>query len=308
MYTAAEVHAAAPLRPYSPSAGKPAFIGPDGIPGFRQLNYLNETFFEQLAAVYYGRVSYTDFVFGRLLDAIDAAPSVAARTGVILTSDHGDYAGDWHNVEKYPCALDDVLTRVPLIAAFPGGRAGAREAAPVEVLDLFATLLDAAGILGNEKKGIERHFSQSLLPLVMGAAQPPPPRPFVFSEGGYVPGSIEIEPLDPAQAKEYANPWNLYYPRGAEERVAAHCTRAISVRNATLKLVFRSAPAASELYDLKADPRELVNVCDAAAQAEMMLGMLDWLTATSDITPLIEDQRGVPAFPGPPPFPWPPSE
>ena len=65
----------------------------------------------------------------------------------------------------------------------------------------------------------------------------------------------------------------------------------------------------SDLDDLEADPRELVNQWGAApyaaAQAQMQFAMLDWLTATSDITPLAEDARGLPPSPVPP-FPWPP--
>jgi arylsulfatase A-like enzyme len=59
----------------------------------------------------------------------------------LLCSDHGDYSGDWHAVEKMPCALEDVLTRVPLMAAIPGGARGVRVPNPVETIDLFATLL-----------------------------------------------------------------------------------------------------------------------------------------------------------------------
>ena len=306
MYSAAQVHASAPLRPYSASANKPAFIGPNGIPGFRNLNSFNDSFFEGLAAVYYGRVSYMDYVLGDLMDGLDRTPSIASNTALFMTSDHGDYAGDWHNVEKYPCALDDVLTRVPLIASFPGGQAGVRAPAPVETLDLFATLLDAAGILGNETDAahpVERHFSQSLLPFILGSPSAKG-RDWVFSEGGYVPNTIEVEPLDPEQAKEYAQPNSLYYPRGKEELVAEHCTRALMIRNETMKLVYRCAPAASELYDLSQDPRELQNLWGvpqyASVQVQMQLAMLDWLAATSDITPLIEDPRGVPDFPGKP--------
>jgi hypothetical protein len=71
-----------------------------------------------------------------------------------------------------------------------------------------------------------------------------------------VPGSIEVEPLDPAQAATYADKRNLYWPRGAEELAAAHCTRAVMVRNATAKLVYRAAPGVTELYDLAADVGE----------------------------------------------------
>ena len=310
LYTPAQIKEKAPLRPYSASANKPAFIGPGGIPGFRDLNSFDDSFFEKIASIYLGRVAYMDFVLGQLLDGLDAAPSsIANNTAFIFTSDHGDFSGDWHNVEKYPCALDDVLTRVPLLISYPqGGLSNVRVPGPVESLDLFATLLDMAGILGNETTGIERHFAQTLLPFITGDASAVP-RKWVFSEAGYAPGTFEMEPLDPAQASQYADKKNLYYPRGTEEMTTGHCTHAVMVRNATVKMVYRRAPGASELYDLTSDPQELQNQFGnaryAAAQAEMTADLLDWLVDTSDITPLIEDDRGPPPKPVTPPFPWP---
>ena len=314
MYTAEQVKAAAPIRPVLPAANKPAFIGPAGIPGYRGLSGFNDSFFYELAAVYLGRVSYTDFVLGALLDGIAASP-LAGSTALLFSSDHGDFSGDYHNVEKYPCSLDDMLTRVPLIGSVPGGARGVRVAAPVEAIDIFATLLDLAGLLPNAtaaptSRAIERHFSQSLLPALMGSPAAPPPTRYVYSEGGYTPGSLEVEPLDPEQAQEYADKANMYYPRGMEELNASHCTRAIMQRNLTAKLVYRPAPGQSELYDLAKDPQELTNVWGApeygALQAAMALDMLEWLAQTSDVTPLAEDPRGFPGWTPTPPFPWPP--
>ena len=48
-------------------------------------------------------------------------------------------------MSRYPCALDDVLTRVPLIVRTPGGLGGVRIAAPVAMMDITPTLLELAG-------------------------------------------------------------------------------------------------------------------------------------------------------------------
>ena len=61
---------------------------------------------------------------------------------------------------------------------------------------------------------------------------------------------MEVEPLDPAQAAEYATKTDLYYPRGQEELIATHCSRAVMQRNASAKLVYR-LQGVSELYDLE---------------------------------------------------------
>ena len=311
MYSAAQVASQAPLRVFSP--GQPPHLDPSvGIAAFRNLKKFNDSFFCQLAAVYLGRVSFVDALMGVMLDALDASTYVD-RTAFFFSSDHGDYSGDFHAPEKYPCGLDDVLTHVPLIARVPGGLKGARIPAPVETLDLFATLLNLAGLLSPALSGpgaIERHFSNTLLPALMGwpNASVASFKPFVHSEGGYSPGTAEVEPLDPAQAAIYADPTNLYYPRGQEELLATHCTRAVMMRNATAKLVYRPAPGTSELYDLAADPRERTNLYGSssarALQTALVYEMLDWLTQTSDITPFLEDQRGDAPSPPVPDY-WP---
>lgn len=45
----------------------------------------------------------------------------------------------------------------------------------------------------------------------------------------------------------------------------------------------------------------------SALQSGMLLDLLEWSIETSDITPLAEDPRDAPKFPGKPPFPWPPT-
>ena len=44
---------------------------------------------------------------------------LSSSTNVAVWSDHGDYAGDYGLVEKWPSGLEDVLTRVPLIVRAP---------------------------------------------------------------------------------------------------------------------------------------------------------------------------------------------
>jgi hypothetical protein len=57
----------------------------------------------------------------------------------------------------------------------------------------------------------------------------------------------------------------------------------------------------SELYDLRADPRELHNVYDAPEQAPVQRALesrlLDWYVHTADAVPLEEHPRGTPSSP-----------
>ena len=68
-----------------PGANKPGTVAPRGIAGFRDLNSFNDTFFYELASVYMGRLSYVDFLLGRLVAGVDASP-LANATAVFFSS------------------------------------------------------------------------------------------------------------------------------------------------------------------------------------------------------------------------------
>jgi hypothetical protein len=82
------------------------------------------------------------------------------------------------------------------------------------------------------------------------------------------------------------------------------------MKNSTHKLVFRPR-GTSELYDLVADKKELINQFNvgsySAVQSELLIEMLKWLILTGDVTPNDDDDRGLPPSPTPP-FPWPPQQ
>ena len=67
-------------------------------------------------------VHRVDTELGDLLAAIDnntAAPGLKDRTAFFVSSDHGDFSGNHHLVEKWPGAVDDLLTHVPFVARMP---------------------------------------------------------------------------------------------------------------------------------------------------------------------------------------------
>ena len=63
-----------------------------------------------------------------------------AENTTIVASDHGDWAGDYGLVEKWPSAMDDTLTRVPLLFRVPGAMAGHVVGEPVELFDVMPTV------------------------------------------------------------------------------------------------------------------------------------------------------------------------
>ena len=103
------------------------------------LERLNE--WRPLVRAYLASISYMDAQVGRVLDALDATGR-AQDTVIVLWSDHG-----WHLGEKAITGkntLWDRSTRVPLIFAGPGITKAAKCGRPVELLDIFPTLLELA--------------------------------------------------------------------------------------------------------------------------------------------------------------------
>ncbi|MGC9396118.1 MAG: sulfatase-like hydrolase/transferase [Anaerolineae bacterium] len=275
-----------PLRPAN-LPDKPDYF--DLIRRYRHLDEVPDEVFAKIQAIYLGSNSYVDWMLGQLLDALDEI-GLAENTCVIVTSDHGDWAGDYGLVEKWPSALDDTLTRVPLLIRAPEGVAGHVVPEPIEFFDIMATTLDLAGV-----EARHTHFAQSLVPQ-LGGAHGVADRA-VFAEGGY-------DPHEPHAFEGRANDGifrevtHIYYPKGIQQQEHPESVcRAVMLRTLDYKLVRRPL-GVSELYDLRADPRELCNVyADPAYDAirtQMEAGLLDWTIRTADVVPVGEDPRGLP--------------
>lgn len=64
----------------------------------------------------------------------------------MCTSDHGNYAGDYGVPASCWTGLHDAAIRIPLAARMPGGRGRGVCTGLVQHIDLFATLLEMAGV------------------------------------------------------------------------------------------------------------------------------------------------------------------
>ncbi len=107
---------------------------------------------EALVRAYLASVSFVDSQVGRVLDALEQN-GYQENTVIVLWSDHG-----WHLGEKAITGkntLWDRGTRVPLIFAGPGVARSSRCSKPAELLDLYPTLADLAGLPA--PKDVEGH-------------------------------------------------------------------------------------------------------------------------------------------------------
>jgi arylsulfatase A-like enzyme len=102
---------------------------------------------------YLASVSFVDMLVGRLLETLDSE-GLSDNTVVVLLSDHGYHLGSKDITGKN--TLWHESTRVPFVFAGPGiTEIGKQSNVPVELLDLFPTLVDLAGL--PEKQGLDGH-------------------------------------------------------------------------------------------------------------------------------------------------------
>lgn len=280
-----------PLRP-ADLPNRPEFHAL--IRQYRRLDQLDDAehdrILRKIQAVYLGMTSFIDYLLGQLLETLEET-GLADSTTVSFFSDHGDYAGDYGLVEKWPSAGEDIITRVPLIVRTPGGKAGHVVEEPVELFDLMATTLDQAGITAQHT-----HFARSYTAQLQGA--PGDPDRAAFTEGGYARHEPHCFEGRPARDEFARTGTHIYYPKGLQQQEHPDSVgRVVAMRTATHRLVYRPT-GISELYDLQNDPQELNNLYHSpehqAVRQQLEQRMLTWLVQTSDATPFDVDPRGFP--------------
>ena len=113
------------------------------LPEPRQKFLLQEGEQIKIVQAYLASVSFVDSQVGRVLKALERN-GLDDDTLVVLWSDHGYHLGEKQITGKN--TLWDRSTRVPLIFAGPGVRAGQRSGRPVELLDIYPTLSELCNL------------------------------------------------------------------------------------------------------------------------------------------------------------------
>ncbi len=204
----------------------------------------------EVIPAYMGLVRQCDDQLGVLLDWMEKSGRIK-DTMIILTSDHGDYLGDhWMGDKMF---FHDASVKVPLIIFDPSAAAESTRGAVVdelvESLDLAATFTDVVG--GDVPDHILE--GRSLLPFLHGKAVGTW-RDCVISEFDFSTSSM-------------AEKLGL----GVREAVM------FMVADKEWKLIHFEAGLRPILFDLGADPGELVDLGGSAAHAEVIARMYDKL-------------------------------
>ena len=119
--------------------------------------------FEFLLALYDGEVREADRLFGHVLEKWGER---SPESIVVVTSDHGEFFGE-HDLIEHRANVYAELVRIPLVIAAPGRLpVGVRIDTPVQLQDVYPTLLELAGL--------EDAPEGSLVPVVRGEPRPGP--------------------------------------------------------------------------------------------------------------------------------------
>lgn len=160
-----------PHEPYDPPPeydrfGDPDYDGP--VDGSRESLKQVETDADlaRLEALYDGEIKYTDACLDTLVESLRSA-GVFDETLVCLVGDHGE-AFHEHGRLTHGHAPYDELVHVPWVVRPPGEASSVSPEALVSLVDVYPTLLDAAGILVPERPDVVS--GQSVAPLFEGDA------------------------------------------------------------------------------------------------------------------------------------------
>jgi arylsulfatase A-like enzyme len=196
-------------------------------------------YFQEFIRHYWAYMESIDTQIGRLLDFLKEE-NLYDNSWIIFTADHGDSQGCHRGLENKSIHMYEETTRIPLIVKAPAKyESGGRRNQPVGTCDIYATMLDIAGIDLTNDDG----DGMSLVPLMKD--QNAPWRDATVTECFGLSGISFSQKM---------------------------------IRSGSLKYVFNSGDI-DELYDLDKDPYELHNCINDANRQEDLKAMRDKLCA-----------------------------
>ena len=191
---------------------------------------------EHLSELYDGELRHTDDIVASLISAVEAKGALD-DTVVIIASDHGENFGE-HDLVDHVFNLYDTTTRIPLVIRFPTVFPAGPNDKPVQLHDLFPTVLGLAGVKAPASQGVD-----------LATEAIDEERPLLLSYG-YPNQALH------AMGEESA----------ASERLLPYKRRLWAVRVGDMKLIVGDDDSV-ELYRVSSDPGELDDLARDDAHA-----------------------------------------
>ncbi|TWD82962.1 arylsulfatase A-like enzyme [Kribbella amoyensis] len=223
-------------------------------------------------ANYLGMLRLIDDQIARLLDRLGDRLD---DTLVVFVSDHGDYVGEY-GLQRKGAGMSDFLMRIPFVISGPGVTAGPRDEL-VSMVDLFPTLCELVG--ADLPAGVQ---GRSLAPVLAGEPGPESEFGSIYAELGY--GGVSYDEDDrpalhfPYEGRTY-DELNSVTQSGGERMVVS----------GDHKLIVDDR-GRRRLYDLRADPAELVDLSDdpahRAVSDALQATLVRWLIRVADDLPV----------------------
>jgi choline-sulfatase len=210
----------------------------------------------QALQAYYASISFLDAQVGRVVDAVDRL-GLAKNTVIVFTSDHGYHTGQHGLWQKM--SLFEESARVPLLVVSPGvSKPGTVAAAPVSLVDLFPTLAELCGV--KTPANLQGHSFVPILRDTNARGRGWALTQVTRGGGG---GAAITREGSPKGGRFFG--YSLRTPRWRYTEWA-------------------EGKQGRELYDHDADPRELTNLAEVAAHAQVVADLSQQLRAAAKTT------------------------
>ena len=233
----------------------------------------------RIRANYMGMIRLVDDQIERLVEGFKEQ-GLYDNTIFVITSDHGDYCGEYGLMKK-GAGLDDATTRIPMVWFGKGIEASGLRDDCVSLVDIMPT---ACEIMGHKiPMGAQ---GRSILNMLEGQSYPKEEFRSILSEHGFG-GQFITEDDDP----------KYFYDRGAlnpkpfydELNTWSQSGRTCMVRKGDWKIIVDMLGNV-RLYNLAKDPVELKNLAGKCStrrkENEMMQELLKWQIGINDPIPV----------------------
>lgn len=199
---------------------------------------VREEEWEVVKSWYDGGISYLDYRLGELISFLQRE-GIFENTFLIITSDHGENLGE-HGLASHQFCLYDSLLHVPLIMVYPGViPRERRNSSLVSTIDIFPTILEVSNIKGYQ----DDIQGRSLFPFRDRKIHD-----FICAECG------ESLRKNQPWSKGPNDNFQPLHPKLEAIDKGSKCLRTDSFK------YILSADGKEELYDVKKDPFEEVNI------------------------------------------------